>query len=216
VDPWLVEEREALDEETPGEASPAGGGATPLAGSFRGEVLAVLGDAVESSQIIAAGARLDGVPGRAGALAARALSVLVPDFAARSRELRGGFLVAGEEFAAGGPCAAAALCLAESRVKAVLARSFAGQAAQMLVHAGVLPLVLSGDDEAGGLEQGDEIELPGMPEALMPAHPLLARNLTRGTQHALRHGLSARGIAILRAGGLVPFVVDRPRPAEGR
>ena len=51
--------------------------------------------------------------------------------------------------------------------------------------------------------------LPGLPEALVPGHPLTARNLTRGTHLTLGHGLSAREIAVLRAGGSLPFVTGR-------
>jgi aconitase A len=102
-----------------------------------------------------------------------------------------------------------AVCLAEWSVRAVLARSYAPGATEALVHAGVMPLRLTQEGMRGTLERGDELELPGLPEALVPGHPLTARNLTRGTHVTLRHDLSARAITVVRAGGLLPFVTGR-------
>jgi len=184
-------------------------------GPFRGEVLAVLGDELECASLLAPGARLDGLRGRLRALAGQLLVGLDPGFAQRARERRGGFVVAGTGFARGEPLAAVALCLAESSVRAVLARSYAPGAEQALVHAGVMPLRLTQEGRPGPLERGDELELPGLPEALVPAHPLTARNLTRGTHVTLGHDMQAPAIAVLRAGGLLPFVTGRA-PGAGR
>ena len=198
-------------------AERAGPGAPTVSrGPFRGEVLAVLGDELECARLLAPGARLEGLRGLLRALAGQLLAGIDPGFAERARERDGGFVVAGTGFARGEPRAAVALCLAESSVRAVLARSYAPGAAQALVHAGVMPLLLTQEAESGPLERGDELELPGLPEALVPAHPLAARNLTRGTHVTLGHDLSGRAIAVLRAGGLLPFVTGRPLDAGRR
>jgi aconitate hydratase len=191
------------------------GASTAPRGPFRGEVLAVLGDELECARLLAPGARLEGLRGRLRALAGQVLVGIDPGFPERARERGGGFVVAGTGFARGEPRAAVALCLAEWSVRAVLARSYAPGAAQALVHAGVMPLLLTQEAGPGPFERGDELELPGLPEALVPAQPLTARNLTRGTHVTLGHDLSARAIAVLRAGGLLPFVTGRA-PGAGR
>jgi aconitate hydratase len=191
------------------------GAPTAPRGPFRGEVLAVLGDELDCARLLAPGARLDGMRGRLRALAGQLLAGVDPGFAERARERGGGFLVAGTGFARGEPRAAVALCLAESSIRAVLARSYAPGAAQALVHAGVMPLLLTREGTPGPFERGDELELPGLPEALVPAHPLTARNLTRGTHVTLGHDLSVQAIAVLRAGGLLPFVTGGT-PGAGR
>lgn len=206
ADPWMPAGA--------GSPGPAAGPARPVAPMalrrpFRGEVLAVLGDELKCASLLAPGARLEGLRGRLGALAGQLLAGIDPGFAGRARERGGGFLVAGTGFAGGEPGAAVAVCLAESSVMAVLARSYAPGAAQALVHAGVMPLLLTQDGMPVPLERGDELELPGLPEALVPAQPLTARNLTRGTHVTLGHDLSAREIAVLRAGGLLSFVTGR-------
>jgi aconitate hydratase len=217
ADPWLGSGSVASSEHASEGGVAEAVGTIPApgpGGSFRGEVLGVLGDGVGCAQIITPGARAEGWLGHPEALASQTLSQLVPGFAERARARQGGFLVAGEDFGGGEPRVAAALCLAKLRVAAVLARSFAPGAEETLVRAGVLPLVLG--EGPGDIEPGDEMELAGMPEALVPAHAVMARDLTRGTQHALRHGLGARDIAILHAGGLVALVAGRSAPAAGR
>ena len=199
--------------------TPAGVRAAAAPGSqasFRGEVLAVLGDELECAQLLAPGARLEGLRSRLRSLAGQFLAGIDPGFAQRAREHGGGFVVAGTGFARGEPCAAVALCLAESSVRAVLARSYEPAMAQALVNAGVMPLLLTQEGVPGPLERGDELELAGLPEALVPAHPLTARNLTRGTHVRLGHELPAGAIAVLAAGGLLPFVTGRAPGAGGR
>jgi len=214
VDPWMSGGAGSPAPESA--ASPAWPTApTALRSPFRGEVLAVLGDELECARLLAPGARLEGLRGRLRALAGQLLAGIDPGFAERARERGGGFLVVGTGFARGEPRAAVAVCLAESSVRAVLARSYAPGAAQALVHAGVMPLLLTQEGMPGPLARGDELELPGLPEALVPAHPLTARNLTRGTHVTLGHDLSVRAIAVLRAGGLLPFVTGRA-PGAGR
>ena len=198
----------------PAPREPAGG-VPALRGSSRGEVLAVLGDVVESAHLIASGARLEDLRGRLSSLAGQMLRGHLPGFAELARERGGGFLVAGRDFARGEPRATAALCLGELGVRAVLAASYAPGAARTLVHAGVIPLLRPADGGPPVLECGDELELPGMQDGLVPGRPLVARNLTRGTHLSLRHDLSAREIAILRAGGLLPFALGGARLPQG-
>lgn len=214
ADPWRPG---AAMTRTPGAAADRtwSGGPTALCGPLRGEVLAVLGDELECARLLAPGARLEGLRGRLRPLAGQLLAGIDPGFAERAREQGGGFVVAGTGFARGEPRAAVAVCLAEWSVRAVLARSYAPGAVQALVHAGVMPLRLTQKGRPGLLERGDELELPGLPEALVPAQPLTARNLTRGVHVTLQHDLSARDIAVLRAGGLLPFVTGRA-PDAGR
>jgi aconitate hydratase len=216
VDPWMSGGAGSRAQVAESAADRAGPGApTALRSPFRGEVLAVLGDELECTRLLAPGARLEGLRGRLRSLAGQLLAGIDPGFVERAREQGGGFIMAGTGFARGEPRAAVAVCLAEWSVRAVLARSYAPGAAQALVHAGVMPLLLTQEGMPGPLERGDELELPGLPEALVPGHPLTARNLTRGTHVTLGHDLSARAIAVLRAGGLLPFVTGRV-PGAGR
>ena len=210
-DAWLT------PEPAPGDAAPAarpapGRRAGRLASDpLRGEVLAVLGDDVASADLLPSGARVEGLRGSLRALAGQVLAGLDPGFAARARERGGGFLVAGEGFARGGPRAAALLCLAELGVVAVLARSFAPGAARALVRAGVLPLSLSGPAEDGRLRAGDVLELPGPLAVAHAPRTLAARDLTRGAHVVLGSALPERDVEVVRAGGALAHLLGAAR-----
>ena len=82
-------------------------------------------------------------------------------------------------------------------------RSFSPETVRALTHAGVLAL----EPDQRWLHQiaaaGEELEIPSLPEAVEPGHPVGVRNLTRGVQDTLHHGLDAGSVAVWRAGGLL-------------
>jgi aconitate hydratase len=67
----------------------------------------------------------------------------------------------------------------------------------------VLPLEFRHPADSRAITAGDELEIPSLPGALESGKALNVRNLTRGTQLALGHGLDPRRIQIVRAGGLL-------------
>jgi aconitate hydratase len=139
------------------------------------------------------------------------LAASEPGFAERARRQGGGWMVAGKGFLRGEAAAAVAACMAEVGVWGILAGSYAPGAARTLAHAGVIPFTIPAD----GPRRGDEVEVAGLPEALVPGHPIAGRDLTRGVHLSLAHDLSAREIAILQAGGLVAFAArSGPRGQE--
>jgi aconitate hydratase len=215
ADPWLRGE-------TSGEG--AGGRAGPRprrrkrkvsSREVGGEVLAVLGDGTDSARVLRPGARYESLRGHLRALAGQVLEGTVPRFGALAQERGGGVLVAGSDFGRGEPQAAVAVCLAELGVRTVVARSYAPGAEAALAHAGVVPLLLREVALPGTLECGDELELSGVPESLVPGRAVVGRNLTRGTRLALGHGLAGRDVEVLRAGGIVPHVLGEPRKSGG-
>jgi aconitate hydratase len=135
-----------------------------------------------------------------GALAHHAFAGLDPAFAERALAHGGGFVVAGRGYGLGNGRAEPALVLAALGVRAVAARSFARAHRDALVRHGVLPLLLASDQEYEGIREGDELEIPGLPEVLETGRPLVVRNLTRGLQLAMSHDLEVREIEVVRAG----------------
>jgi aconitate hydratase len=184
-------------------------------------VLLKLGDRSGPGHVLGEGARDDMWSADLPALAARAFRALDSDFAARARRHGGGLLVAGARFGAathpsGG--ARAAMVLAELGIRALLARSWVAEWRRDVIHYGGLPLSFADDRDYLALGPGDELEVPALPEGLEPRRPLVVRNLTQGTQLAVRHDLGAREIAIVRSGGLLGAVAlagDAPARKEG-
>jgi aconitate hydratase len=114
-----------------------------------------------------------------------------------------GVIVAGRDFGSGDVADEAAWALRRAGVAAVIARSFAPEFARALGHAGVLALQAGQRPLHEIAGWGEELEIPSLPEAVEPGHPVGVRNLTRGVQDTLHHGLDAEAIAVWRAGGLL-------------
>jgi aconitate hydratase len=174
-----------------------------IATTLRGVVLVRLGDRVTADQILSSGPRVRRHRMDIPALAAHLYSGVDRDFATRARAHGGGFVLAGSDYGAGPGDPYAALAMAELRVRAVVARSFAPGARQELIRNGILALRFAPDSDPAGFDAGDELEIPGLPEVLEPNRPVALRDLTHGGQITLHHDMTAREIEMARAGGLL-------------
>jgi aconitate hydratase len=188
-------------------AGPAGAAAPPAAAALpermRGAVLLRLGDGVTTDCILAGGTAWVSAGEDGAALARRAFLTMDPAFGERALAHGGGFVVAGRGYGMGNGRADGALALAALGVRVVAARSFARAHRDALVRHGVLPLLLATEQDYEGIREGDELEVPGLPEALESGRPLVVRNLTRGLQLAMSHDLEAREIEWVKAGGVL-------------
>jgi aconitate hydratase len=177
---------------------------TPLPATLRGVVLQRFPDRVSTERALPFGPRVVRHRGDLLRLAEHLFAGLDPTFAARAHARGGGIVVAGAEYGIGPHRAHLVPAMVALGVRAVIATSFApAHRAELILH-GVLPLRPAPDMEPGELALGDELEFPGLPEMLERNKPLVARDLTRGTQITLHHDLSAREIELIRAGGLLP------------
>ena len=101
--------------------------------------------------------------------------------------------------------------LTDTTKRAALANAFAPRFRRALIHHGVLPLRFLVETDRTAIRDGDELEIPGLPEALEPNKPLVARNLTQGAQYTFHHDLSPGDIAVVRAGGLMRHTLESVR-----
>lgn len=179
----------------------------PILTTLRGVVLLRLGDRVSTEVALPRGPRVWRNRSDLETLADYLFADVDPGFARRARAHRGGFLVAGVEYGCGPRQPRAALALVQLGVRAVLARSFDARHRTDLVQHGVLPLRFAVGAVPDALSDGDELEIPGLPEGLERNKPLVLRDLTRGTQLAFHHDLTPREIEMVRAGGLMGATV---------
>ncbi|HEY6866943.1 MAG TPA: aconitase family protein [Candidatus Eisenbacteria bacterium] len=214
---WLLGPASAAEAvaEVAGAAPPRFPRSEPLEAGVRGSVLLRVGDGVGTDQILPWGARMAPLIGDLPALADHVFVTTDPEFAARARARKGGFVVAGREFGAGAPRLYAALALLELGVRATLALSYAPAFRAQLVQAGILPLCFTGEADAQGAAPGDELEIPGLQDALEVGRALTLRNLTQGVQYAIRHDLGPLECAIASAGGRLAWAARAlPAPEE--
>ena len=211
---WLLAPAPGAGAEPEAGARPRFPRSEPLEAGVRGSVLIRAGDGVGTDQILPWGARMAPLIGDLPALADHAFVTTDPEFAARARARRGGFVVAGRDFGAGAPRLYAALALLELGVRATLALSYAPAFRAQLVQAGILPLCFTGEADAQSAAPGDELEIPGLHEALEVGRALTLRNLTQGVQYAIRHDLGPLECAIASAGGRLAWAARALPPPE--
>ncbi|HKQ56422.1 MAG TPA: hypothetical protein VJY35_01025, partial [Candidatus Eisenbacteria bacterium] len=175
--------------------------ARPIVGTLRGVVLLELPDRFSTEALLPQGPRVWRHRTDLTALAGHLYAGIDAGFARRARAHGGGFVVAGTDYGIGAPQPHALLALIQLGVRAVIAASFAEAHRAEMVRYGILPL--RSDGHPSRLRRGDELEIPGLPDGLERNKPLVVRNLTRGTQISLHHGLADREIEIVRTGGLL-------------
>ena len=186
---------------------------TPLPATLRGVVLQRFPDRVSTEQALPGGPSVWRHHGDLTRLAGSLFAGLDPTLASRARALGGGIVVAGSEYGVGPHRAHLVPALVALGIRAVIAESFApAHRAELILH-GVLPLRPAPDTEPGELALGDELEFPGLRDMLERNKPLVARDLTRGTQVTLLHDLGTREIEQIRAGGLLPPLTSVPAHA---
>ena len=170
-------------------------------GPQRGVLIASLGDDATAARLLPWGPRAHAVRGDARALSQLLFRDLDPLAAARGTAEESGFVSAGARFGAGEPAEAAARALAALGVRAVLALSYAPAMRHHLVLHGVLPLLWRDSDTRDAARVGDELELTGLPEALVLGGRPIVRDLTRGLSLGVRHDLDPQTLELARAGG---------------
>jgi aconitate hydratase len=215
--PWSMEgARVRLDLAPPGPEADAiyevlddAAAARAPAAGLKGVVILAAGDDVPARDVLPWGARLEPLAGEVAALAAHAFADLDPQAVERARAHGGGVIVAGQRFGRDAAREEAALALAALGIGAVIARSLDPAFRTRLARAGVWPLRFATPRDAARVAQGDEIELPELPEPDEMPGTLTVRNLTRGVRFAVTHDLDRREVTTVRAGGALAFALER-------
>ncbi len=115
-------------------------------------------------------------------------------------------IVAGESYGQGSSREHAAICPAYLGVKAVLAKGLERIHTANLINFGIVPLVFADMADYDGIDQGDELQIPGLKEAVTSgASQVTVKNVTKGTEFAVNLDLSERARLLLGAGGRLPF-----------
>ena len=183
----------------------------PVAPPLPDEICATLtlkvGDNITTDHIMPAGAKILPYRSNIPYLSRFCFSVCDENFPARAQAAGNGILLGGENYGQGSSREHAALVPLYLGTRAVVAKSFARIHAANLINAGILPLVLENPADYDRMAEGDELTLSHLHEAL-PHGRVVLENRTRGERYPLLCPLSLRQIAILRAGGLLPYTKE--------
>ena len=183
----------------------------PLPDALSGPVLIKTGDDVSTDEIMPAGAEVlpfrSNIPG----ISRFVFRQIDEDYAGRAleRKEQGHFIVGGDNYGQGSSREHAALAPRYLGVKAVIAKSFARIHWQNLANFGILALTFADPDDYDGVEEGDELALAGLHEALENGGEVTVENRTRGNAFACRHQLSPRQVEMVLEGSLLTVVRNR-------
>ena len=178
----------------------------PLPETWRGRVMLKVEDNITTDHIMPAGARILPLRSNIPAISEYVFSSISESFA---REMKAamaegihGAVVGGENYGQGSSREHAALAPRYLGVDVKLVKSFARIHKANLINFGIVPLTFADPDDFDRVEQGAEIVIPGIREALLGGSDTLAVEIG-GRPITARIELSARHREILAAGGLL-------------
>jgi len=180
---------------------------TPLPDTIRGKVLLKVGDNITTDHIMPAGSKVLPLRSNIPAISEYVFSSVDPGFAKRALELGGGIIVGGENYGQGSSREHAALAPMYLGVKAVVAKTFARIHRQNLINFGIIPLKLVDPADYELVSQLDEVEIPGVAQALRDGEvELELTNTATNARIRLVNDLSAREREVILAGGRLNYI----------
>ncbi len=175
-----------------------------------GDIMLKVGDNITTDHIMPAGARLkyrSNVP-KYSEYVFEPVDTTFPTRSMENKQKgRHNIIMAGKSYGQGSSREHAALCPMYLGVKAVIAKSVERIHAANLVNFGIVSLAFKNEADYDKVDQGDEIEMPGIKQKIMASEPVILVNKTKGIELELVYSLSDRQKEILCEGGLLAYTV---------
>lgn len=181
---------------------------TAVPAAIGGKSLIKVEDNITTDHIMPSNAKLLPYRSNVPYLADYCLVPCDPEFPARAKANKGGFIIAGANYGQGSSREHAALAPLQLGVKAVLAKSFARIHMANLINNGILPLTFVDAADYDAINLLDELVIENAPEqikGLAKGQNLTVKNLTQGQDIIVSLPLSDRQVQIILAGGLLNF-----------
>ena len=175
----------------------------PLENGIVCKVSLKVDDNITTDHIMPAGAKILPLRSNIPEISKHCFEVCDPEFPARAKALGKSVIVGGANYGQGSSREHAALAPLYLGVKAVITKSFARIHAANLINAGILPLTFADPADYDKLAEGDEIVLADIFAAVEAGSMTLTTKA--GDKIKLDCAYSPRQIAILKAGGLLPY-----------
>jgi len=176
----------------------------PLPGVLDGKVLIKLEDNITTDHIMPAGSKILPLRSNVPEISKYVFEQIDPDFHARALEMGGGFIIGGGNYGQGSSREHAALAPMYLGVKGVIVKSFARIHLANLINFGIIPLEFVDAADYDAIEPGDILSI----DVSDLSGDLVLKNTTKGKEIPVRHHMSERDRAILKAGGKLPFTAQ--------
>jgi aconitate hydratase len=178
----------------------------PLPETWKGKVVLKLADNVTTDHIMPAGAKILPLRSNIPAISEYVFSQITDCFACNMKETMAagyaGAVIGGDNYGQGSSREHAALAPRYLGVQVKLVKSFARIHKANLINFGIVPLTFADPDDYERAEQGDEIVIKGLREAVLSGAEQITMEIGGRTVQA-RCELSTRHREIIAAGGLL-------------
>lgn len=181
----------------------------PVDETLRGLATIKVGDKITTDHIMPAGARLkfrSNVPEYAKYVFEHTDPAFYANASAARDAGKANVIVAGESYGQGSSREHAALCPMYLGVRAVIAKSVERIHRANLINFGIVPFAFADPADYDKVDQGDELEIAGLREAVLGNGRATVRNLTKKSSFDVTVTLSDRQKRLLAAGGLLAAV----------
>ena len=181
----------------------------PLPDRIQAPVALKVGNDVSTDAILPAGAAVLPYRSNIPKLAEFTFSQVDETYSERALATKDGsghIVVGGANYGQGSSREHAAITPRFLGLRAVLAVSFARIHWQNLTNFGVLALEFADPDDYRRIEQGDVLVMEGIRDTIGTDTEVQVRNATRDEHYVALHRLSDRQVAMLLAGGLLPWL----------
>lgn len=175
----------------------------PLENEIACKVSLKVEDNITTDHIMPAGAKILPLRSNIPEISKHCFEVVDESFPARAISLGKSVIVGGVNYGQGSSREHAALAPLYLGVKAVITKSFARIHAANLINAGIMPLTFANPDDYDKIAEGDDIALTDIFGAVERGSMTLTT--AKGEKIELVCAYSPRQIAILKAGGLLPY-----------
>ena len=187
----------------------------PLKGALepalRGEVLIALGDNISTDHIMPAGAQMLRFRSNIPKLADYVFNRVDPEFVARAKAKKGGFIVGGSNYGQGSSREHAAIAPMYLGIVGVIVKDFARIHLANLINWGILPMTFADPADHGRVRQGDVLEISDVRRLVEGgASSLVVKNVTQGTTFKVALSLNRRERAYVLAGGKLAHTKAQP------
>ncbi len=183
----------------------------PLKEKIQGEVLIKVGDDITTDHILRGGAEVLPLRSNIPEISKYVFSVIDPDFYKRAKEKGGGFIVGGENYGQGSSREHAAIAPMYLGIKAVIAKSFSRIHLANLINFGILPLVFENKEDYDKIEQGDLLEID---TGTIDKFEVKVKNITKNFDIKVKPQLDERGVKMIKAGGVLPYIKNKRREKQ--
>jgi len=181
----------------------------PIPDRLDGTVIIKVGDDISTDHILPAGATVLPLRSNIPAISEFVFYRYDPEFVKRCKEMKGGFIVGGDNYGQGSSREHAAIAPKYLGIKAVFAVTFARIHRTNLINFGILPITFNNKKEHGKIKQGNKLEIKNIHNVIKKGEKeIIVINRTNKKDIDCSLELKDRERKILSKGGLLNYIKE--------